>query len=617
MLREIRLGSVTDKSIGFAVQGTLRPYKGSHLKKIGLKVSWKRLDTTIRHRKPNLSTGDGFALGNSANFGILSLGRFAAGVGMAHDLFGPEVKDMVMRDDGPGMAAFCEVLHPATVADALEGEFEPTIIWDFLRHAAPENQTAIFSYLSNETQDALIGVAAPMEMAHLIETMSHDDRADLLRRLPSQVRDPLLRHMAETERKDIAALSQYDESMAGSLMTTDYAWLPENLSVEEALERLRLQAPDKETIYYIYIVDDQRRIVGVVSLKSLILANRRTTLADLMETRVVTLNVKDDLANVAKELARYDLLALPVVDDDRRLVGIITHDDVMDVVVNEATEDAHRMGAVAPLEGDYLDAPFTVLWRKRSMWLACLFIAELFTFTALAAYEDSIAKVVVLSLFVPLCISTGGNSGSQAATLITRAMALGQVQLKDWWRVLGHEVVMGLALGLTLGVIGFGRAWLTPEDIRSSSPPRHESFRLILPQGSSPLEIGNDGHVVIPKYSRQEIHPGEVEHLRLPESATIPNPRTENGSLVYEFPPGCVFPREAVGRTSLSFVVAGSVAMICLWGTIVGAMLPLLFQRIGVDPGIASSPFVATAVDVTGIMIYFSMARWVLGSLLV
>ena len=175
---------------------------------------------------------------------------------------------------------------------------------------------------------------------------------------------------------------------------------------------------------------------------------------------------------------------------------------------------------------------------------------------------------------------------------------------------------MGLALGLTLGVIGFGRAWLTPEDIRSSSPPRHESFRLILPKGAGPLEINADRHIQIPKNSLQEILPGEVEHMRLPESASMPTPTTENGSLVYEFPSGCVFPREAVDRNSLSFVVAGSVAMICLWGTIVGAMLPLLFQRIGVDPGIASSPFVATAVDVTGIMIYFSMARWILGSVL-
>ncbi|MSR79673.1 MAG: magnesium transporter [Gemmataceae bacterium] len=535
---------------------------------------------------------------------------------MAHDLFGPEVKVMVLKDDGPGMAAFCEVLHPATVAEALEGEFGPTIIWDFLRHASPENQSAIFSYLATDTQNSLIGVAPPEQMAHVIETMSHDDRADLLRRMEPGVRDPLIRHMAEAERRDIAALSQFDENTAGALMTTDYAWLPENLSVDEAFERLRLQAPDKETIYYIYIVDDQRRIVGVVSLKNLVLANRQATLADIMETRVVALNVREDRENVAQELARYDLLAIPVVDDDRRLVGIITHDDVMDVVVSEATEDAHRMGAVAPLEGDYLDTPFSVIWRKRSMWLACLFIAELFTFTALSSYADSISKVIILSLFVPLCISTGGNSGSQAATLITRAMALGQVRLSDWRRVLGHEVVMGILLGLTLGIIGFGRAWFTPEDIRSSSPPRHEAFRLILPQGTSPLVLEENGHILLPRYAKQEILPGETEKLRLPDKAVMPSPVIENNSLVYLFPPGCFFPREPVDRLSIALVVSGSVAMICLWGTIIGAMLPLFFRRIGVDPAVASSPFVATAVDVTGIVIYFTMARLILGPLL-
>src|SRR5262249_20031202 len=186
--------------------------------------------------------------------------------------------------------------------------------------------------------------------------------------------------------------------------------------------------------------------------------------------------VDDDRGRAAVELARYDLLALPVVDEQGRMVGIITHDDVIDVVVQEATEDVHRMGAVAPLAENYLQANFVTVWRKRAFWLACLFLAELFTFTALAHFEDAINQMVVLSLFVPLVISTGGNSGSQAATLITRAMALGQVHLKDWFHVFRHELVLGLALGGTLGIIGFVRASFTPEEVRSSSPPRKETF---------------------------------------------------------------------------------------------------------------------------------------------
>jgi len=221
-----------------------------------------------------------------------------------------------------------------------------------------------------------------------------------------------------------------------------------------------------------------------------------------------------------------------VVDDEHHILGIITHDDVIDVVVEEATEDAHRMGGVVPIAENFLEAGFFTVWRKRTGWLSCLFVAELLTFTALASFENAIAAVVALSLFVPLCISTGGNSGSQAATLITRALALGQVTPRDWRRVLRHELLMGVSLGLTLGAIGFLRAALTPKSV-----------------------LGN------------------------------------------------------ADRWLLALTIAESVAAICLWGTVVGAMLPLIFKRLGIDPGIASSPFVATFVDVTGIVIYFSIAR--------
>src|SRR5438270_3070350 len=197
-----------------------------------------------------------------------------------------------------------------------------------------------------------------------------------------------------------------------------------------------------------------------------------------MTKEPVTVRATDDPEVVAKEMARYDLLAIPVIDETGRLVGIVTHDDVIDVVVQEATEDVHRMGGVGPLAENYLQADFLTVWRTRTFWLACLFIAELFTFTALSHFDEAIAEVVVLALFVPLCISTGGNSGSQAATLITRAMALGQLSGRDWLRVFRHEVAMGVVLGLTLGAIGFVRASFTPADVRSSSPPRPEPFHV-------------------------------------------------------------------------------------------------------------------------------------------
>jgi magnesium transporter len=348
----------------------------------------------------------------------------------------------------------------------------------------------------------------------------------------------------------------------------------------------------------------------------LILAPRHALIKDLMEENIVSVRVNDDREKAAVELARYDLLALPVLDDQGRMVGIITHDDVIDVVVQEATEDAHRMGAVEPLAENYLKANFVTVWRKRAFWLACLFLAELFTFTALAHFEDAINQMVVLSLFVPLVISTGGNSGSQAATLITRAMALGQVQLKDAFRVFRHELVLGLALGGTLGIIGFVRASFTPEDVRSSSPPRTESFKVVLPQGSPPLKVDETRSVEIPPGARQELFSEGAAKIRLPEKEEMGPPRTEpSGEIAYEFPRNCTTPRPAVDIWKLAMVIGWAVAAICLWGTLVGSMLPLVFKRIGVDPGIASSPFVATFVDVTGIMIYFTIASiWLLGT---
>src|SRR5262249_4917444 len=356
-------------------------------------------------------------------------------------------------------------------------------VWRFLQTTSIRNQAAIFEYFPIDWQVKMVEGTGRQHMARLIEQMSHDDRADLLRRLMPRVTESLLRLVDEADRRDIATLVKHAENTAGALMTTDYAWLPAPITAGEALDRLRLQAPDRETIYYIYVLDDQRKLLGVLSLRDLILAPRQALVRDLMDREAVTARVSDDREQVARQLARYDLLALPVVDDDNRLVGIVTHDDVIDVVVQEATEDVHRMGGVEPLAENYLQANFAVVWRKRAFWLSCLFLAELFTFTALSHFEDAIAAVVVLSLFVPLCISTGGNSGSQAATLITRAMALGQVASRDWLQVLRHEVIIGLVLGLTLGAIGFVRASLTPDSVRSSSQPRPESFVVEVEKG--------------------------------------------------------------------------------------------------------------------------------------
>jgi magnesium transporter len=448
-------------------------------------------------------------------------------------------------------------------------------------------------------------------MARLIEQMSHDDRADLLRRLMPRVAESLLRLVDEADRRDIATLTKYAENTAGAMMTTDYAWLPANITVAEALDRLRLQAPDKETIYYIYVLDDQRKLLGVVSLRDLILAPRLAPVREVMEKDTLTVQADTPAEKVAQEIARYDLLAIPVVDAEGRLVGIVTHDDVIDVVVQEATEDVQRLGAVVPLAENYLEASFLEVWQKRSLWLACLFLAEMFTFTAMTFFEKSIERLVVLALFIPLCLSTGGNSGSQAATLITRALALGQVDISRWWRVLRHEVLMGVALGLTLGAIGFVRGAMTPEGTRSDTKKYEQKFEIYLYEGMS-LERQDSRTVVVPSGAAHL----PITTLERPATITVPEGKTwrplpphGGAAKVYEFPAESEMRFEAVNRWDLGLVIALAVACICLWGTLIGSMLPLLFKRIGVDPGIASSPFVATFVDVTGIVIYFSIAR--------
>jgi magnesium transporter len=543
---------------------------------------------------------------------------------MSDPLFTPEARLLLEKNDVEAMATFCDTLHPATVAEALSDDFAVEDVWRFLSSTSIAHQAAIFAYFPLQWQVKMVEGTGRQQMARLIENMGHDDRADLLRRLDPQVADGLLRLVDEADRRDIATLVKYPENSAGALMTTDYAWLPANITVEVALDRLRLQAPDRETIYYVYVVDDRRRLLGVVSLRDLILAQRQALLGDIMETNVVTVRVTDDREKVAQDITRYDLLAVPVVDENNRLVGIITYDDVIDVVVSEATEDAHRMGAVGPLAENYLEARFTLIWRKRAVWLACLFVAELFTFTALSYFEDAIAKVVVLSLFVPLCISTGGNSGSQAATLITRAMALGQVAIKDWRRVLRHEVAMGLVLGMTLGVIGFVRASATPASVRSSSEPRPEAFQVEVPPGQ-PLVQGEQVEgfwfwkktirtVEIPPGLRQSMVEDHPTRIALPEDGTLEIGEDQGRSdwRVYHFPEKCKVHHAPVDRIKLAVVIALAVSAICLWGTLIGSMLPLVFRRLGIDPGVASSPFVATFVDVTGIIIYFSIAKTVL-----
>jgi magnesium transporter len=525
---------------------------------------------------------------------------------VSHPLFGPELRILLEDGDTAEIQEFCANLHPATVAEALE-DFSVEDVWRVLNVASIRDRANIFEYFPIEKQVELAEGAGQRQMAGLIEQMSHDDRVDLLRRLPPRVADGLLRLVDEANRKDIAQMLAFNEGTVGAIMTTDYAWLPAGLRAGEAIDRLRLLAPNSETIYYVYVLDEAtRKLLGVVSLRDLILNPRQAPIRDLMETEPVTVKATDNREVAAQELARYDLIAIPVVDNENRLVGIVTHDDVIDVVVEEATEAVHKMGGLGPLAENYLDANFFTIWRTRAFWLSCLFGAELFTFTALATFEHEISKLVVLSLFVPLCISTGGNSGSQAATLITRAMALGQLGPVDWLKVFRHELLMGLVLGLTLGTIGLFRGVLTPESTRGGDREVEAAMTVRLPPGKGVTVSANS--LELPEGAVLEIADHTYRRVDLPAGET-PEVVEENGQKYVKIPARSKLLQPPVDRWRLGVVIGLAVFGICLWGTLIGSMLPLAFRRFGVDPGIASSPFVATFVDVTGIVIYFSIAR--------
>ncbi len=386
-------------------------------------------------------------------------------------------------------------------------------------------------------------LALPTAEAQLwMRQLPPDDAADVVQAAGDEGRNVLLRLLDEPTRREVSALLAYAEDDAGGLMSPRYVRLRPDMSVDEAISYLRRAARERvETIYYIYVLDADQRLMGVVSFRDLFAAQPDRKVRDIMRTSVVTVAEDLDQEAVSNIFAESNLMAIPVVDAEGRIKGIVTIDDIVDVVREEATEDIQKIGGTEALDAPYLQVSMREMIRKRAGWLSALFIGEMLTATAMSSYEDEIARAVVLALFIPLIISSGGNSGSQATTLVIRAMALGDVRLRDWWRVMRRELASGLSLGVILGSIGFLRVMLWPTRARTYG-----------------------------------------EHYLL-----------------------------------VAFTVAFSLVGIVLWGALAGSMLPFLLRRAGLDPASASAPLVATLVDVTGIVIYFSVATFFLtGTLL-
>ncbi len=349
-------------------------------------------------------------------------------------------------------------LPPVDLADVLE-QLDPTLGWRLLE-CLPD-RADVFSYFEPEQQVRMAREFPRATLAELVSEMPADERTDLFKRFDQNQRDILLPALAHAEREDIRRLSAYVEGTAGALMTSDYATLQKDMTVAQAMAYLRDEAPDAETIYQAYVLDEQRRLLGAVSLRDLILADLHKSIKDLMTSDVVSAHVTDDQEDIAKKIARYDLLVLPIVDEDDILIGIVTYDDAMDVVSAEATDDIHKSAGVSTVVGNIKDASIALLYRKRIFWLILLVFGNLFSGAGIAHFEDIIAANIVLVFFLPLLVDSGGNAGSQSATLMVRALATGEVVMRDWLYLIGREALVALALGCTMAaavsVLGYIR----------------------------------------------------------------------------------------------------------------------------------------------------------------
>jgi magnesium transporter len=445
-------------------------------------------------------------------------------------------------------------MTPAAAAEARERTLRVTELLDAWPVLSAEERLEGLRLLPHaDAEDLLLSLPARDQAELILETsagerrswmrlLPPDDAADVVQAAPQAEREGLLALLDEPTRKEVAALLAYAEDDAGGLMNPRYARLRPDMSVDEAITYLRRQARERlETIYYVYVLDAGQRLLGVVSFRELFSAPPEKTVRDIMSKDVVTAPEEMDQEALSRLFAETDFLAIPVVDAERHVKGIVTVDDIVDVVQEEATEDIQKIGGMEALDAPYLEVGFWSMVRKRAGWLAILFVGEMLTATAMGYFEHEIARAVVLALFVPLIISSGGNSGSQASTLVVRSLALGELKLRDWWRVISREAVSGLVLGTILATIGL--------------------TRILVWQGL----FGAYG-----------------QHYML-----------------------------------IALTVALSLIGVVTWGTLAGSMLPMILRRLGFDPASASAPFVATLVDVSGLLIYFSVASIILrGTLL-
>jgi len=439
-----------------------------------------------------------------------------------------QVRQHLETADDEGLRALLLTLRPADVAEILAELPEGAPRGRVLALLEPAAAARVMEESSFDVQRDLLRLMAPERLQAVLERMSQDDLADMLGAMPAADARMLLNLIPE----DAAAIRQllrYDPDTAGGIMTPELVRLRETQTAAEALATIRLAAPDAETVYYLYVTDRAGRLVGVVSLRQLVVADPDTPVGELMDRNVVSVPVHMDQEEVARVLERYGLLALPVINDRHVLLGVVTVDDVIEVLREEATEDIHRLGATEPLEQPYLQTGFLSLVRARVFWLLLLFVLQSVTITIMNYYQAALERVIALAFFIPLLIGTAGNAGGQAATLVIRAMAVGELKFTDFFRVLWREATVGLTLGVVMALASLGRA----------------AFM------GTPAAIG--------------------------------------------------------------VTVAVTVVLVVAVASVGGGLLPLVIQRLRLDPAVAASPLITTLADASGLIIYFTVAGWILG----
>ena len=441
------------------------------------------------------------------------------------------IDDRAFRDIRDALSA----IEPADVADLIES-LSPESAAIAFRVLPRELAADTFAELESSSQEALLEELGAERSAKLIESMDPDDRAAILDELPVEIATKLIEKFSPENRRVTQAILGYDADSVGRLMTPDYVRIRKDWSVGHALEHIRRYGRNAETVDWVFVIDQEGKLIDDIHIRELLLAEPDALISDIMDNEFIALYAKDDREEAVRMMARYDRTALPVVDSLGLLVGIVTADDVADVAEEEFTEDVQKLGGMEALDSPYMSTPVIEMFKKRSGWLALLLILQTFTITIMGFFDEQLSKAMVLAVFVPMIISTGGNTGSQAASLLVRAIAVEEVTLKLWWRIVRKEILTGAALGLALGLLGMIVVWV------------------------------------------------------LSHSTTVDTP--------YLFP--------------LSLTVGVALFCIVLWGTLVGSILPLVLDRLVIDPAAAPTPFVATLMDVSGLTIYFLVAAMIL-----